>query len=136
MNALTAFASSFGSIITRLALAVVFIWIGYLHFLDTSPVEGLLAASPVTGALATAWFVYFLGAWEVVLGVFLLFGKTVRYGAVMVLPIAIATIVIFVTAPGVVYPATGFPGLTLVGEFILKDLVLGGAALMLLGSKA
>lgn len=114
----------------RSALAVVLLWIGALKFADPSPVVGLLEAS--LPFLATAGFVYFLGVLEVVAALLLFTGFGVRWAALGLVGLLAGTLLIFFIAPGMSYGETGFPLLTLAGEFLLKDLVLMAAAATLL----
>jgi uncharacterized membrane protein YkgB len=51
----------------------------------------------------------------------------------LVMGLFAGTLTIFVIAPAVSYGTTGFPYLTLPGEFLLKDLVLFAAAFTLVG---
>jgi reactive chlorine resistance protein C len=75
--------------------------------------------------LASSVFVYVLGALEVIAGVLLITGLWVRYVGLLTLMLFAGTLTIFVIAPAV----TGFPLLTLIGQFLLKDLVLASAAI-------
>jgi uncharacterized membrane protein YkgB len=76
--------------------------------------------------------VYVLGALEVIAGILLIVGLWVRYVALLSLALFAGTLTIFVIAPGV----TGFPLLTLMGQFLLKDTVLASAAIMVMASDA
>lgn len=116
----------------RWSLAVVLFWIGALKFADPSPVVGLLDAS--LSFLAFPAFVYLLGTFEVVAAVALVAGVASRYVGLFVAGLFLGTLLIFVIAPAVSYGEAGFPNLTLAGEFLLKDLVLLSAALVVAGS--
>jgi uncharacterized membrane protein YkgB len=76
--------------------------------------------------------VYVLGALEVIAGILLIVGLWVRYVALLSLALFAGTLTIFVIAPGV----TGFPLLTLMGQFLLKDTVLASAAIMVMARDA
>ncbi len=107
----------------RFSLALILLWIGALKFADPSPVRGLLAAS--LSFLAFNAFVYVLGALEIIAAILLFAGVWLRYVGLLILVLFAGTLTIFVIAPGV----TGFPLLTLAGQFLLKDVVLAAAAL-------
>ena len=110
----------------RISLGIILLWIGALKFVDPSPVVGLLEAS--LPFLAFNAFVYLLGALEVIAAI-LLFGRiAVRYVGLLVLGLFAGTLLIFLIAPAV----TGLPFLTLAGQFLLKDLVLFAATVMLI----
>ncbi len=106
----------------RYSLALILLWIGALKFADPSPVRGLLAAS--LSFLAFNAFVYALGVLEISAAILLFAGVWVRYVGLFCLILFAGTLTIFVIAPGV----TGFPLLTLAGQFLLKDVVLAAAA--------
>jgi uncharacterized membrane protein YkgB len=65
---------------------------------------------------------------EVVAALALIFGIGVRYVGLLVLGLFIGTLTIFVISPTV----TGFPFLNVTGQFLLKDLVLLAATLMVI----
>jgi uncharacterized membrane protein YkgB len=69
---------------------------------------------------------------EVVAGILLLAGRWIRYVALLSLALFAVTLTIFVIAPQV----TGFPLLTLMGQFILKDAILASAAIGLIAQDA
>jgi uncharacterized membrane protein YkgB len=106
----------------RFSLAVILAWIGALKFVDPSPVVGLLNAS--LPFLAFNAFVYLLGAVEVVVAILLVTGIALPYAGLVTVGLFAGTLTIFAIAPSV----TGFPTLTLAGQFLLKDLGLMAAA--------
>jgi reactive chlorine resistance protein C len=114
----------------RFSLALVLLWIGALKFADPSPVRGLLAAS--LPFLAFNAFVYVLGALEIIAAVLLFAGVWLRYVGLLCLILFAGTLTIFVITPGV----TGFPLLTLTGQFLLKDVVLAAAAVSVAATDA
>ena len=93
---------------------------------DPSPVVGMLQASfPL---LASSTFVYLLGVLELGVAGLLLTGRALRYAGLGLLVLFAGTLAIFVVAPQVSYGPSGFPFLSLAGQFLLKDLVLFAAA--------
>jgi len=110
----------------RLSLGVVVLWIAVLKFADPSPVVGMLQAS--FPALASSAFVYLLGVLELGVAGLLLTGRALRYAGLGLLALFAGTLAIFVVAPQITYGASGFPFLSLAGQFLLKDLVLFAAA--------
>lgn len=114
----------------RLLLGVLFIWFGALKVSGTSPVEGM-----VSGTLP--WLnpdvaVVGLGSVEILLGVGLATGVLLR----VVLPILVAhlagTFLTFVMLPGLMVSGDNPLLLTEGGEFVVKNLVLISAALVLM----
>lgn len=118
----------------RLSLGVVLLWIGALKFVDPTPVVELLQAS--LPFLASAGFVYLLGALEVLAAILLIAGVALPLVGIFVAGLFVGTLTIFVIAPAVSYGEAGFPKLTLAGEFLLKDLVLMAAALSVAATSA
>lgn len=110
----------------RISLGIILLWIGALKFVDPSPVVGLLEAS--LPFLAFSAFVYLLGVLEVIAALLLFARFAVRYVGLLVLGLFAGTLLIFLIASAV----TGMPFLTLAGQFLLKDLVLFAATVMLI----
>jgi putative oxidoreductase len=108
----------------RLSLALVFVWYGVLDFINPGSPLGLLHIT-VFSFLAFPAFVYTLATLNIVVGLLFALGLWLRYASLLAMLILIGPLVIFLTAPAI----TGFPQLTLAGEFFLKDLVLFAAAL-------
>jgi uncharacterized membrane protein YkgB len=106
----------------RISLAVILAWIGALKFVDPSPVVGLLQAS--LPFLAFDGFVYVIGAVEIIVAILLATGIAQPYAGLVTVGLFVGTLTIFVIAPSV----TGFPTLSLAGQFLLKDLGLMAAA--------
>jgi uncharacterized membrane protein YkgB len=124
------FAESVAGPLLRISLGMVLLWIGCIHLFEPQPVVNLLSQS--LPFLAFSAFVYLLGGLEAIAGILLLAGHWIRFVALLSLPLFAGTLTIFVVAPGV----TGFPLLTLVGQFILKDTVLASAAIALIARDA
>ncbi|HEY7063364.1 MAG TPA: DUF417 family protein [Chloroflexota bacterium] len=110
----------------RIALGVVLLWIGALHFVDPGGVVALLGAS--LPFLAFTAFAYLLGTVEVTLAVLLFLDRATKYVGLALVGLFAGTLLIFLVAPAVAYGDRGFPLLALPGEFLLKDLVLMAAA--------
>jgi hypothetical protein len=73
-----------------------------------------------------------LGAWEVLIGVSLLYRPLIRLGILLLFLQMPGTFLPIVLLPDVVY--TVFPyGLTVEGQYIVKNLVIIGAALVVGG---
>ena len=106
----------------RFSLALILAWIGALKFVDPSPVVGLLQAS--LPFLASNAFVYVIGVVEIAVAILLITGVAQPYAGLVTVGLFVGTLTIFVIAPSV----TGFPTLSLAGQFLLKDLGLMAAA--------
>jgi reactive chlorine resistance protein C len=118
----------------RISLGLILLWIGALKFADPSPVVGLLHASlPI---LAFKGFVYTVGVLEITASILLFTGIAVRYVGLLVLIVFAGTLTIFLITPNVTYGPQGFPYLSLVGQFLLKDFVLASAAIALVAMES
>ncbi len=115
----------------RYSLAIIFIWFGILKPFDVSPAAELVANTVYWAD--PSWFVSFLGWWEVAIGVCLLWKPLLRVGiGLMALQMA-GTFLPLILLPEVVYQDNMLPFLTLEGQYIIKNLVLITAA-MVIGS--
>jgi len=116
--------------VLRIVMGLVFVWFGALKVAGISPVKALVAGTLpwVDGDLVVPP----LGAVEVVLGVALLLGVGLR----LVLPLVAAhlagTFLTFVMLPEMMFRHDDPLVLTADGEFVLKNLVLISAALVLI----
>ena len=123
---ITSYARRISGPFLRISLAVILAWIGVLKFVDPSPVVGLLQAS--MPFLAFNAFVYLLGAIEIVVAVMLLARIMLPYAGLIVVALFAGTLTILLITPSV----TNIPTLSLVGQFLLKDLGLMAAAVQII----
>lgn len=112
----------------RISLAVVFIWFGALKVLGVSPVVDLVASTVYW--VDPDWFVPALGVVEVLVGV----GLAARFGLRLVLLVLalqmLGTFMVFVLLPEITFQDGNPLKLTIEGEFVLKNLVLLAAAMV------
>jgi uncharacterized membrane protein YkgB len=112
----------------RVSLAIVFIWFGALKILGVSPVVDLVASTVYW--VDPEWFVPVLGVVEVAVGVAL----AARWGLRLVLLVLAAqmlgTFLVFVFHPEIAFQDGNPLKLTVEGEFIIKNLVLLSAAMV------
>ena len=117
--------------VLRVAIAVIFVWFGALKIFGISPAGELVAATVYV--VDPALFVPVLGVWEVVIGLCLLYRPLIRLGIVLLFVQLPGTFLPIVLLPEVVF--TAFPyGLTVEGQYIIKNLVIIGAALVIGGT--
>ena len=121
----------YGRFLLRISLAIIFIWFGALKPLGISPAAELVRRTVYWFPPET--FIPILGWWEVAIGVCLLFRPLIR----------IAIFLLFLQMPGTTLPLillpdicfTQFPfGLTLEGQYIIKNLTLISAGLVIGGT--
>lgn len=120
-----------GSPVLRVAVAVVFIWFGLLKVLGVSPAGELVAATVYI--VSPEVFVPILGIWEVLIGLCLLYRPLIRLGILLLFFQLPGTFLPIILLPGVVFTAVPY-GLTVEGQYIVKNLVIIGAALVIGGT--
>jgi uncharacterized membrane protein YphA (DoxX/SURF4 family) len=114
----------------RLALAVVFVWFGALKVAGVSPVHDLIAST--LPFLDPNVAVPALGGVEVAIGLALALGRLPRLTLLVMIGHLAGTFLTFVTAAHLMW--AGPLQLTSDGEFVVKNLVLITAALLLIAS--
>jgi uncharacterized membrane protein YphA (DoxX/SURF4 family) len=129
---ITRWMASYGLLIMRIGLGVVFFWFGALKLVPgLSPAEELVRNTVYI--VDPDIFLPILAIWEMLIGLGLIFGKFMRLTLLLLFLQMPGTALPLVVLPDVVW--TVFPyGLTLEGQYIIKNLVLIGAGLVLGGT--
>ncbi len=127
--AMVQFMSRFGILLLRGALGLVFIWFGGLKIFRVSPVFDLVAETVYW--VSPQWFVPFLGAWEVVVGLGLLFGVCLRTVLFLFFLQMAGTFLVLILRPEVAFQEGNPLKLTTIGEFVVKNIVLISAGLVI-----
>jgi len=125
---ITSWMKDSGLLILRYSLAVIFIWFGILKPLGLSPAYELV--SNTIYWFSPSWFVPLLGWWEVAIGVSLLYKPFIRLGILLMFIQMIGTFLPFILLPSVVF-GDNFFSLTLEGQYIIKNIVLIAAAIII-----
>ena len=115
----------------RVALGVVFVWFGALKLTGSTPVGDLVART--LPFLPAHWFVPALGTFEVLIGVALLAGRWLPIVAALMVAHLTGTFLVLVTQPDVAFQNGNPLMLTMTGEFVVKNVVLIIAGLVLIG---
>jgi uncharacterized membrane protein YkgB len=116
-------------ILLRLGLALIFIWFGLLKVAGYNPVAALI--SSVSPFLASGIGLTLLGIFETLIGIGLLANRArLLVHTLLVLHLA-GTFLTFFTDLSIVF-VPHFPILSLDGEFVIKNLVLATAGLLVL----
>jgi len=126
---LTRLFDAYGVTALRVALGIVYIWFGALKVVDRSPVEDLVR--DVVFFADSSWVVPAMGAWEIVIGLGLIFPVALRLTLLMLVAQLVGTLGAFVVVPGRCFDDGNPLLLTTTGEFVLKNLVLISAALVI-----
>jgi uncharacterized membrane protein YphA (DoxX/SURF4 family) len=118
----------------RLSFGVIFIWFGMLKPLGLSAAEGLLKATVIWLPLGSPdiWLII-IGLWEVVIGIFFFFKKTTRIAIVLLFLQMVGTFMPLVFLTEVTFQSNNFFLPTLEGQYIIKNLMIISAALVLGG---
>lgn len=121
----------YSGIMLRYSLAIIFFWFGILKPFGLSPAADLVANTVFW--FSPDWFVPFLGWWEVTIGLLMFYRPTVKYALILLALQIPGTFLPLVLLPDVTF--TEFPyGLTLEGQYIIKNLTLIAAAIAVGGS--
>lgn len=135
--------SSVGNIVARYGLAGVIGWIGILkfHTYEAQNIQPLVSNSPFMGwmyhLLSVDAFSLMLGIVEIVTALLLVvkpwFPAISVAGSLLAILLFVSTLTFLFTTPGVgEASAGGFPLLSMTGQFLIKDIVLLGVAILTL----
>jgi uncharacterized membrane protein YkgB len=123
------FLARVGIPLLRISLGAVFLWFGLLKIFDVSPVSGLVTKT-------IYWFdpdvvVPALGAFEVFVGLCLVAGRLMRIALPLLVLQMAGTFLVLILLPDVAFRGGNPLLLTVEGEFVVKNLVLLSAALVI-----
>ncbi len=131
-RAITHWMAAYGLTITRLGMGVVFLWFGALKLApELSPAETLVRNTIYF--VDPDLFLPVLAVWEMLIGLGLLAGKYLRLTLLLLFAQMVGTALPLVVLPEVVWSSFPF-GLTLEGQYIVKNLVIIGSAIVLGGT--
>lgn len=122
------FMATGGIPLLRNALAIVFVWFGLLKVIGSSPVADLVAETVYW--IPPEFFVPLLGVWETAIGIGLFLGVALRLTLLLLWVQMIGTFSVLVMLPHVAFQGGNPLLLTTEGEFVVKNLVLIAAGLV------
>ena len=136
--------NSIGMHVARYGLVIVLLWIGGMKFTayEAGGIKPLVANSPLMGwiyhAMSVGGFSSLLGVVEIAIGLLIALRPIWPVGSAVGSGLAagmfLTTLSFLVTTPGWEPSLGGFPALSAMpGQFLLKDVVLLGAALFTAG---
>ena len=126
------FMTAFGTRILRVCLGVVFVWFGLLKVIGKSPVAALVAQTVYW--VPPQAFVPFLGMWEMGVGIGLLCARAMRLTLLLFWLQMAGTFLVLVLRPDIAFQGGNPLLLTTEGEFVIKNLVLIAAGLVVGGT--
>jgi uncharacterized membrane protein YkgB len=113
----------------RIALGVVFVWFGVLKVIGSTPVADFVART--LPWFDRHWLVPALGIFEVVIGLAMLVGRFLTVVCAVMVAHLIGTFLSLVMQPDVTFQHGNPFMLTEEGEFVMKNLVLIAAGLVI-----
>jgi len=136
--------SALGTFLVRYGLVLVILWIGAMKFTayEANGIQPLVANSPFMGwvyqIFSVQGFSNLLGVVEIAIAAMIalrrLSPKVSAIGSVLAMVMFLTTMSFLFSTPGWEPSLGGFPALAVVpGQFLIKDIVLFGAALWSLG---
>ena len=112
----------------RISLGIVFIWFGALKVFDVTPVADLVGRTVYW--FDPSWVVPVLGAFEIVVGLGLLFKIALRAVLGLFALQMVGTFLVLILLPDVSFQDGNPLLLTVEGEFVIKNLVLLSAGMV------
>ena len=133
---ISTFMRQWGILALRVSFGIIFLWFGILKPLGISAAEPLvLATVRWLPLLEGATWVAVIGWWEVVIGVTFLFRKTLRIAIALLAIQMVGTFMPLVMLPSVTFQEGYLPyGPTMEGQYIIKNLLIISAALVVGGA--
>lgn len=129
---ITHWMARYGMVIMRVGLGIIFLWFGALKLVPgLSPAEDLVRNTIYF--IDPDIFLPILALWEMAIGVGLIFGIFMRLTLLLLFLQMPGTALPIFVLPEVVWSSFPF-GLTLEGQYIIKNLALIGAGLVLGGT--
>ena len=131
---ITNWMASYGILVLRISLGLVFFWFGILKFFPgLSPAQDLAArtiAIITFGSIPTAISVLLLAVWECLIGLGLIFGVFMRATLLLLFLQMLGTITPVFFFPHEVFTQIPYAP-TLEGQYIIKNLVLISAGIVI-----
>jgi len=131
---ITGWMASHGITLLRISMGIIFFWYGMLKFFEgLSPAESLAIRTIdilTFGLVGPATVRYGLAAWEVLIGIGLLFRFRLRETLLLMFLQMLGTLTPIILLPGEVFRVIPY-ALTLEGQYIFKNLVLIAAGMVI-----
>lgn len=113
----------------RVSLGLVYVWFGALKLSDSTPVAQLVAKT--VPFIPEHIFVPVLGGVEVLIGLGLILGRFLDLVALVMVGHLAGTFLVLLTQPDLSFQNNNVLELTMTGEFVMKNIVLISAGLVL-----
>lgn len=131
---LTRWLARYGIVLLRISIGIVYFWFGVLKFFpNLSPAQDLAARTIETltfGIVPPATALFVLAVWECAIGIGLITGKFMRVTLLLLVVQMLGTVTPLFLFPQETW--TQFPiAPTLEGQYIIKNIIIVSAALVL-----
>ena len=122
--------------LVRIPLFVIFFWFGFLKIINLSPAQNLVIDTVYWMPFfeAESWTVI-IGYWEVLIAVLFMFKRTTFFAMVLLLLQMTGTFLPLIILPEVTFQNSNPFLPTLEGQYIIKNIIIITAALIIGGSK-
>jgi len=120
----------------RIPIFIIFFWFGFLKIINLSPAQNLVIDTVYWMPFfkAETWTII-IGYWEVLIAVFFLFKRTTFIAMVLLLLQMTGTFLPLIILPEVTFQGSNPLLPTLEGQYIIKNIIIITAALIIGGSK-
>ena len=122
--------------LVRIPLFVIFFWFGFLKIINLSPAQNLVIDTVYWMPFfeAESWTII-IGYWEVLIAILFLFKRTTLVAMVLLLLQMTGTFLPLIILPEVTFQNSNPFLPTLEGQYIIKNIIIITAALIIGGSK-
>lgn len=121
----------YGHMLHRVTLGLVFIWFGTLKIVGVTTATSIIAHTVYIGSPQTT--VPILGLWEAIIGVCLILRPLVRVAILLLAMRLVGTLLALIIMHEACFQSTPWAP-TIEGQFLIKDLMLFGAAMVIGGT--
>tara|TARA_B100001175_G_scaffold53521_1_gene42591 strand:+ start:594 stop:1019 length:426 start_codon:yes stop_codon:yes gene_type:complete len=118
--------------LVRIPIFIIFFWFGFLKIIDLSPAQQLVKDTVywMPFLSAESW-TYVIGAWEVLIAICFLFKRTTLIAMVLLFLQMSGTFLPLVILPEITFQNSNPFLPTLEGQYIIKNIIIITAALMI-----
>ena len=122
--------------LVRVPLFVIFFWFGFLKIINLSPAQNLVIDTVYWMPFfeAESWTII-IGYWEVLIAILFMFKRTTFFAMVLLLLQMTGTFLPLIILPEVTFQNSNPFLPTLEGQYIIKNIIIITAALIIGGSK-
>ena len=122
--------------LVRIPLFVIFFWFGFLKIINLSPAQNIVIDTVYWMPFfeAESWTII-IGYWEVLIAILFLFKRTTLVAMVLLLLQMTGTFLPLIILPEVTFQNSNPFLPTLEGQYIIKNIIIITAALIIGGSK-